>query len=266
MTSVVAWVSSALMLVGLVFANVEVGSVVPRVTLKGTDEVACSLVDAQRVTAFLFFDPEQEHSREVLQALGRLQKGMSEPGVRWIGIVSDRVPEDVTAEVVDSAGVDLSIVVDRGDALYGALGVRLFPSIGIVDTEGLLRAYLPFAKVNYMGSVEAHLRHVLGQINDEELQQALHPKSIDVHSQEAAIGRTLKFARMLWDAGKRDKALAKAQEAEENAPDLAGPHALVGFFMVEEGNCDDGRTHLDAALAIEPDHEGALAALSTCNQ
>ena len=59
MTSVVAWVSSALMLVGLVFANVEVGSVVPRVTLKGSDEVACSLVDAQRVTAFLFFDPEQ---------------------------------------------------------------------------------------------------------------------------------------------------------------------------------------------------------------
>jgi len=265
-TSVAAWIASALAMVGLVFANVEVGSVVPEATLEGPAGVACSLVDSQRVTVFLFFDPDQEHSREVLQSLGRLQNGMGEPGVRWIGIVSDRVPEDVTAEVVDKAGVDLNIVVDRGDALYGALGVRLFPSIGIVDTEGLLRAYLPFAKVNYMGSVEAYLRHVLGQIDDEELQQALQPKSIDVHSQEAEIGRTLKFARMLWDAGKRDKALAKAQEAEENAPNLAGPHALVGFFLAEEGNCDEGRGHLDAALAIEPDHEGALAALSSCDQ
>ena len=115
-----------------------------------------------------------------------------------------------------------------------------------------------------MGAVEAHLRHVLGQIDDAALDRALHPTTVDVSSDAAAVGRTLKLARMLWDNGKRDKALTKAREAAEAAPNLADPHALVGIFLVEEGRCEEGRESLSRALEIDPDHAEARAALLDC--
>lgn len=265
MTSLISGIASVLVVSGMAFAYVDIGSPVPNPPQIGMDGVERSLVDSQAVTAFLFFHPKQEHSLEVLRALADLQKMMKDADIHWVGVVSDRFASEIVDAALAESGVDLETIIDEGDRLYGDLGVRLYPTIGIADSGGTLRAYLPYAKVNYMGALEAHLRHALGQIDDAALDLALHPTSADVSSQEAEVGRILKFARMLWDRDKRDKALAKAQEAVQTAPDLADPHALVGFFLVEMGNCDEGRTSLNRALEIDPDNTEALAALGKCD-
>lgn len=254
-----------LIMSGMAFAYVDIGSPVPNPSLTGLDDVERSLVHSEGVTAFLFFDPQQDHSLEVLRSVAGLQSEMKDDDIHWVGVVSDRFPPETVASVLAGSGVSLETVIDSGDRLYGDLGVRLYPTIGIADSGGTLRAYLPYAKINYMGALEAHLRHALDQIDDEALDLALHPTSADVSSKEADAGRLLKFARMLWDREKRDKALAKAQEAVEAAPDLADPHAMVGFFQVEMGNCEEGRAHLKRALDIDPGHPEALAALTRCS-
>jgi len=265
----VNWVASAitplLIVSGMAFAYVEIGSSVPNPSMAGMDGVERSLLDPQGVTVFLFFDPQQDHSREVLREMCDLQKEVTDAGTHWVGVISDRFPSEAVATALTESGVSLEIVIDSGDRLYGELGVRLYPTIGIADSGGTLRAYLPYAKVNYMSALEAHLQHLSGQIDDAALDRALHPTSIDVGSHEAEVCRLLKFARMLWDREKRDKALAKAQEAVEAAPDLADSHALVGFFQVEMGNCEDGRASLNRALHIEPYHAEARAALGKCD-
>jgi len=263
-TSVSLTTAALLVMTGVAFANVDVGSALPNPSLVGLDGVERALVDRQRATVFLFFDPRQDRSREVLGALADLQGEFDDTDVRWVGVVSDRFSSEDAASALSEIGVRLDTVVDSGDRLYGELGVRLYPSIGIADSQAILRAYLPYAKVNYMGAVEAHLRHVLGQIDDDALDRALHPTVGYVSSDAAAVGRTLKLARMLWDNGKRDKALAKAREAAEAAPDMADPHALVGIFLVEEGLCEEGRKSLSKALEIDPDQAEARAALLDC--
>ncbi len=201
----------------------------------------------------------------MLRAVAELQSEMKDADIHRVGVVSDRFPPETVASVLAGSGVSLEIVIDSGDQLYGELGVRLYPTIGIADSGGTLRAYLPYAQINYMSALEAHLRHALGQIDDGALDLALHPTSADVSSQEAEVGRLLKFARMLWEREKREKALAKAQEAVETAPDLADPHALVGFFQVEMGDCEEGRASLNRALEIDPNNPEALAALTKCD-
>lgn len=265
MTPLNSGVVSLLLISGLAFANVEIGSPVPNPSLADMDGVERHLLDPEHVTAFFFFDPAQDRSVEMLGNLAELQKRMEGADIHWVGVISDRFSSEAVVAVLGESGANLNIVVDTSDQLYGELGVRLYPSIGIADSGGALRAYLPYAKVNYMGSFEAHLRHTLGQIDDGELDRALNPTSANVGTHEAEIGRSLKFARMLWDREKREKALTKAQEAVTAAPDLADPHALVGCFQVEMGNCEEGRVSLNRALEIDPDHAEARAALEKCD-
>lgn len=256
---------SLVLLSGMAFANVELGEPIPNPSLPGLDGVERNLLDPQRVTTFVFFDPQQSHSIEVLGDLAELQKNLEGSDVCWVGVVSDRMSSEAVISALDESGVTLDIVVDIGDRLYGELGVRLFPSIGIADAGGALLAYLPYAKVNYMGSLEAYLGHALGRIDDGALERALNPSSTDVGTEEAQSRRILKFAHMLWDREKREKALEKAQEAVEIAPDLADAHATVGIFQVEMGNCEEGLASLNRALEIDPDHFEALAALGKCD-
>jgi tetratricopeptide (TPR) repeat protein len=263
-TPVISVIVSWLVIAGVAFANVDVGSTLPNPSLDGLDGIERPLVDRKRVTVFLFFDPQQDHSIEVLSALAELQRDLEDADVRWVGVVSDRFSPENAVSALNESGARLETVIDSGDRLYGELGVRLYPTLGIADAGATLRAYLPYSKINYMSTLEAHLLHTLGRIDDAELDRAMHPTAIDISSSEAEVGRTLKLARMLWANGKKDKALTMAREAAEKAPDLAEPHALVGVFLVEDGRCEEARASLDQALEIDPDHPEAKEALLEC--
>ncbi len=254
----------ALIVVGILFANFDIGSVLPNSASAGLDGVECSLVSEDQVSVFVFFHPEQEHSQEVLKDLAELRKEMAEKPVRWIGVVSDRFSEDAAKSAMIEAGVELQTIVDTGDRLYGELGVRLYPSIGIADREAILRAYLPYAKVNFMRSVQVHLQHTLGEIDDDELKVALRPKSVDFGGDDAAANRNIRFARMLFDAGKLDKALVKARDAVTASPDSAEAQALIGLIFAEQGNCDAAQESLKKALELDPENATAKTALEKC--
>ncbi len=266
MTPLLVGAGSVAVAAGLLFANVEVGATIPNPILKDREGVARSLVDPEKPTAFLFFDPHKPRCLEVMGAMADLQKDLEDVDIVWVGVVSDRFSPESVKAALDGSGIHLDIVIDPGDRFYGELGVRLYPTVGIADSTGTLRAYLPYTKVNYTAALEAHLRNVLGQITDEELQQALDPTEIEINSNEIQAGRNLKFARMLWHKGKQEKALSMARKAVEIAPDLAEAHAAVGGFLVEMGQCDESSESLRRALEIEPDNAEALAALSRCGQ
>lgn len=248
----------------IVFSFVNIGTVLPNPTLLGIDGVERSLLAEGTVSAFIFLNPEQEHSLEVLGDLAELRNEMAEKPIAWIAVVSDRFSTDTVRSVISEAGLEIETIVDTGDRLYGELGVRLYPSIGIADREGSLQAYLPFTKVNYMQSVRAHLLHALGEFDDDQLKDALHPKDVKVTGNDAVANRNISFARMLLEAGKPDKALAKARDAVEASPDSAEAQALVSLILAQQGNCDAAQENLQRALEIDPENATAQEAFGLC--
>jgi hypothetical protein len=83
-----------------------------------------------------------------------------------------------TEAFFEEADIEIRILIDRNDDLYGSLGVALYPVIGITDKDHVLRHYLPFRKVNYPAIIEAAIREVLGQIDRAEFERVLsHPES-----------------------------------------------------------------------------------------
>jgi len=260
----VAGFTPVLLALTMGLAFVKVGTVIPNPDLPGLDGSEHALVDRQRLTVFLFFDPAQPRCLEVMREMGGLQGSFPKEKVRWVGIVSDRFDPAKAVTAAREAGLGLELLTDRGDQLYGALEVRLYPTVGIVDTKGVLRAYLPYHKVNFTGALDAEIRHALGEIDDAALERALHPQAADIGTKQAEAGRYLRFAEMLWKMGKRDKAIAKAREAAGIAPGSAAAHALLGSYLAGAGDCEKARPELEKALQLDPDNEQARKAMEAC--
>jgi tetratricopeptide (TPR) repeat protein len=249
---------------GLAFANVEVGGRVPDPRLDRLEGGQRQLLAPGKTTLFVFFDPGHERCAETLGELAKVEGELAGAPVDWVGIVSERVPAGSVAPALAAAGARLDVVVDRSDALYGELGVRLLPSIGIADAAGVLRAYLPYERIGYAGAIRAHLEHALGRIDDAALAAALAPTAVTLNTDAEKARRTLTMAAKLYEMGKLDPALDTARKAAEADPGSAAAHALVGEILVAKSDCAGARPSLEKALALDPALEPAKAALARC--
>lgn len=254
----------AVLFVSLAFANIDIGEQLPNPSLPDLEGVERPLIAADEVSVFVFFHPEQDRSLEVLRQLAEVKIRVKDKGVYWIGVVSDRFGAEAAASALQETGLDLPSIVDAADGLYGAVGVRLYPAIGVADRRGRLHAYLPYTKVNFMALVEAQIRHALGEINEDELAAASQPPEVTTGGDGAAAARNLRFASMLLDSGKTEKALEKARAAVELDPTSAEAHAMVGTILVELGDCEGARESLGRAVELDDSLAAASQALEGC--
>jgi hypothetical protein len=250
----------------MAFANVEVGDVVPNPSLPTADGGERSLVAKSVVSVFVFFDPTADRSLEVVRELAGIRNGLGDRAVHWTGVVSDRFAADTAAAAVAGNDPGLQVATDRADALYGELGVRLYPTVGVVDADGRLATYLPYTKVNFAAAVDAHIRHALGELTDEELAAVVEPAKVSTGGDAAVAARNLRFARMLADAGKPEKALEKARAALELDPDSADARLLVGRILADLGDCEAARESLGRAIELGADPADASEARGGCGE
>lgn len=246
------------------FAHAEVGSVIEDVEMPTLDGGKQRLLSDAEVNVFIFFKPGQEHSRSTMKKISRLEKEMAGKPVRWAGIVSDTIPKaDVLALVKDS-GITMPVLVDVGDALYGRLGVALQPVVGITDKDHKLVAYQPFAKVNYIEVLRAQVRHVLKEIDDKGLAQALHPPVATMGDDAAAARRRLMLAGKLFQAKNYGKALENVNISIDKAPAFAPAYALLGDILAAQGHCPDAVQAFEQALKLDPANKRSFEGRKSC--
>src|SRR5512133_4039837 len=130
--------------------RVQVGETVDDVELKTIDGKKDHLLSrGATANVFVFFRPEQDRSLDTLKDMASCEKEFASKPVRWVGVVSDSWDVEQVKAFVKEAGVRMPVLVDAGDALYGKLGIRMHPVIGIVDKKGKLSAFEPFRQINY---------------------------------------------------------------------------------------------------------------------
>ncbi len=222
------------------------------------------LAKGAKANVFVFFRPEQDHSVDTLKDLASCEKEFAGKPVRFVGVVSDSWPPDVVQALVRDTGVKMTVLVDRGDALYGALGIRLHPVIGIVDAKGKLVAFEPFREINYCERVKVRIRWLLGEVSEAEIAKVDEPaRSPLPHSDEGVSKRHLNFARMLLKIGQPEKALDEVAKALAVQPSAAG-HGLRGEILATLGRCPEAVAAFDVALKIEPANAVATEGKKRC--
>jgi tetratricopeptide (TPR) repeat protein len=237
---------------GRAFTNVAVGDRLEDVTLRTLDGQPLPLLSREATASvFVFFRPQQDHSLDALMELAAIQKTLRGRSVRWVGVVSDSWPADEVREVVRRSGADLPVLVDVGDRLYGKLGVRLHPVVGIADRQLRLAAYEHYRKINFSEIVLARIRVLLGDLKEADMAAVLEPAKATSGTTEDEARRDLTLARLLWKKGNWEKALEWARKSLSLVPS-AGAYALQGEILAAQGQCQAALPLFEAALKIDP--------------
>ncbi len=250
----------------LAFSGVDVGDLVENAELASLSGGSRPFLGKARANVFVFFRPGQDHSIDVLRQLAALEKELAGKSVSFSAIVSDGWPAEEVRAAVAASGIRMPVLVDRGDALYGRLGVRLHPVIGIVDERHRLAAYQPYERIHYADVVRARIQRVLGEIDDAALAAVLDPPRATMPDEDVRFvaKRDVNLGRMLLARGNFEKALESARRAQQRDPTFAAAHTLAGQALVGMGRYAEAAAELDAALKLDPGDAVAANARKAC--
>jgi tetratricopeptide (TPR) repeat protein len=242
----------------LAFANVPVGAQIENVSLPSFAGGEQSLISDTNVSVFIFINPELEHSNHALAEISLCARAMTNKPVHWCAVVSDRVPRAVIEAEVKSLQLTMPVLIDRGNALFGKLGVVMRPSIGITDEHRTLIAYEHFTKVNYGAVVKARVRHALKEIPDDELAEVLHPPAATLDKTNSVANRYFRLASRQFAATNYVQALTSVQKSLDQKP-TAAAYLLQGNILAAQGKTNEAATAFAAAQKLGASPPSATA-------
>jgi len=265
-----AWlIAGVLAAVGLpgaasAFSNVAIGDRLDNPRLPQLGGGSAELLSrTATVSLFVFFRPEQDHSLDTLKDLAVLQKELAGKPVRMVAVVSDSWPEEQVRATVREAGFTAPVLIDGQDALYGALGVRLHPVVGLADRHQKLVAYEHFRKINYGEIIRGRIKVMLGEATEADMARVLEPEKATTGTPQAEARRYYNLARMLWTRKNAEKALEAVKRSLAVVP-TAPAWALQGEITAAGGDCTAARPLFDQALKIDPAEPVAIQGLKGC--
>ncbi len=245
-------------------AHAAVGTPVPNMEMPLIEGGKANVLKDVEASVLVFFRPNQERSLGALRELAQCQAGFAGKSVHWVAVVSGTAPAETVNAMLRDSRFAAPVLVDSGDALYGSLGLALHPVVVIVGRDRKLAAFEPFRSIDYCSVISARIRHVLREINDEQLAVALDPpKSIQGGNGQVAR-RYRAYAETLFRDQKYDKALENVKKSLDKDPQLAPAHALLGQILAAQGNCAEALPAFRQALALDAGNASAKEGLERC--
>lgn len=233
------------------FRQAPVGAEIRDRAMPTVDGRRATLLAPGKVSVFVFVRTSQDHSEDALRQLAALERELERKPVRFVAVVSDsEVPAEVE-RLGREAGLRMPILVDRGDALYGELGVAMYPSAGIVGRDGRLGAYQPFRKVNYLDAMRGRIQLALGELDEAGLAAILDP-AVPAQTGSGRAHARVKLARTLLGAGLVEKAIESARASIALDPSLAEGHQVLSEALAKAGRCEEAAHEAAAARKLAP--------------
>lgn len=180
-----------------------------------------------KVDVLVFFRAEQARSSQALRDLAKCQQEFRGKPVRWVGIVSDAVAAPAAQAMIRESGFAAPVLVDAGDALYGALGIALHPVVVLVGADHRLAAFEAFRAIDFCMVVSARIRHALGEITEAQLREALEPPRAKEGGNGQVARRWHALAQAQVRAGHPDKACESARRSLDHDPAFEPARELV---------------------------------------
>jgi len=234
----------------------EVGDRVDDVQLPAAAGGQTSLLAKGAFNVLVFAKTGHPHCSETLRDLASREGQIA--GVHWVAIFPGDTPLADARAMATECGIKMPILLDPGDALYGKLGVKLHPTILVIDREGKLAAWEPFREINYADRLMARIRFTLGEISAAQLAQAEDPQRNDTHSDQGSARSHTQFAQRLLEMGQLDQALAEVQKSLAISPSSQA-YLMEGKVLTRQGKCGDAARAFEVAQRLEPKN-GEVAA------
>ncbi|MHC4413784.1 MAG: multiheme c-type cytochrome [Planctomycetota bacterium] len=201
----------------------------------------------------LFWRPQQELSLEALRDLGMVAAELGTERIRIVGVDSARSSAQEVQAALGGGDVSFPILLDPQRELYGRFAVIVSPTTFLVDAEGVLRFKVASHARHYSRIITARLRFLLGDIDEEQMNQEIEPTVLKIDHDLAAALRMYNLGRKLQGEGKPQEAVAMYEKAVSQYPSLPEARCALGFMRLTSGDLDAAAQHFQTALTYQPD-------------
>ncbi len=245
------------------FRQIQAGDPVPPFSLQKPDgkiwNYPLSAADSSKVLIIAFWRPEQDRSASLLEDLQRLSGDEGAASVRIVAICSGpECPKEAKVEV-DGRSFPYPVFLDPNRSVYGMFGVVVTPSVGFIDSAGILRFDYAGYRRDFLTTARAHRDRLLGMITAEEHELRTNGEHAAVP--EVVAGKALvRLALRSLREGSPEVAEEQLLKAWNANPPNREAGAALAFLLLEQGRNDETievSNRLLGAFADDPEALGA---------
>jgi tetratricopeptide (TPR) repeat protein len=149
------------------------------------------------------------------------------------------------------------LAYDSGRKLYAQLGLIAFPSTVIVDKDGKLTHSLSTYSTNYPHVLEGYIRHTLGQIDDDGLEEHLKSRPSPKTTAKDLAMRHRATARHMLEKGFSETAESELLKAKGIDPDNIDVRLDLADLFLKSGRIGEADSYVNETLEMDADHRRA---------
>ena len=221
------------------------GAVVDSADLKGKVVVVVCLSAEQRRSELAAME-----SSTVLEEIGSDQ-------TRLVHVTADVIQKPYYEKFRSERKITSPLGFDADRSFFGKLGLIVYPTTIIIDTDGSLAHVISLHNSRYKQSLDAYTRHVLGEIDDAELDARLKQRSAAESTPKSLASAHRALARSMREKGLYDAAKAELLKAREQDADNTEIMLDLADLDLSMRQLDEAESMVDTVLEAQPAHRRA---------
>lgn len=235
--------------------NIKVGDSIPDFFLPRADSTSgiySSEKLAGKPAVITFFRPNHEFSLEALRDLEKILQEVGTQRFRIIGVDAKlSTPQEVQAFLADET-VSFPVLLDPQRVLYEKVGLIVCPTTLLFDSEGKLQFVVASHSRRFSQIVRAQLDFLLGEINEETMNDKINPKISRIEADLVAAWRMYNLGTKLQAEGKIDEAASIFEKTITKYPSLVEARCALGFLKFAAGDLNKAAEQFQAAFNQKP--------------
>ena len=242
--------------------NIKTGEDAPDFTLRSVDGYFVSLSEYEgKIRVLIYWRPNQKRSHLALKDGKLFSDTFRNKGVRIIGLIAKPDNMETVMKIMEDYEIDFPVLIDSARDVFSGYGIRVYPTTIVIDGEGKVAYSIPGHAINSKIRLEAHLKYLLGEVDEEELQDMLSPRIELKDDSLLKALRTYNLALKFTEAKLLDQAVDTVKRAIEIKPDFAKSYILLGFLLLSRDEADAALEQFKRALELDPQSHDAKTGL-----
>lgn len=238
------------------FRTLEIGKKVPEIQLKdidGKDFLLSSIQGKKVVLLFWGADTaiKEKRSLSVANRLESLYQRFKGEGLEFVSIISDSDSREKVKALKQQGSWSHTILFDEKREVYGAYGIYIIPTAGILDEEKRLVKALPFSH-SIAEDVEGEVLVVMGKKTAEALEQERNPKETLQPEHRRKAQSHYNLGKNLLEKRSNEKAKEEFMKAIQLDPDYGDAHVGLGMVYLKEKNVKEALPFLEKGISLNP--------------
>ena len=200
----------------------------------------------------IFWRPNHELSLAALRDLEEIAQKVGLSKFKPLAVDAKlSTVEDVQTALANEI-ISFPVVLDPQRILYERVGLIVCPTTLIFDAKGILRFVVASHAGQFRQVVQAHVRFLLGEIDEQTMNEQIKPTVHRIEPDLAAAWRMYNLGVRLQAEGKSDEATSIFEKTIAQHPSLAEAHCALGFLKFAAGDANGAAERFRTALEHKP--------------